>query len=86
MTLDQLFGYRPTPALSGYRTPIQGLYLSGSGVHPGGGLNGIPGHNTAQVVLQDLGYVKSASGGGLGHRISKLKDLVQAFMKLRKYL
>jgi beta-carotene ketolase (CrtO type) len=86
MTLDQLFGYRPTPALSGYRTPIKSLYLSGSGVHPGGGLNGIPGHNTAQVVLQDLGYVKSASGGGLGHRISKLKDLFQAFMKLRKYL
>jgi len=86
MTLDQLFGYRPTPALAAYRTPIKGLYLSGSGVHPGGGLNGIPGHNTAQVVLQDLGYVQSTSGGGLGHRISKLKDLFQAFMKLRKYV
>jgi len=86
MTLDQLFGYRPTSALSGYRTPIKDLYLSGSGVHPGGGLNGIPGHNTAHVVLEDLGYVKSASGSGLGQRISKLKDLFQAYMKLRKYL
>jgi beta-carotene ketolase (CrtO type) len=86
MTLDQLFGYRPTPALAAYRTPIRGLYLSGSGVHPGGGLNGIPGHNTAQVVLQDLGYAQSTSGKGLGHRISKLKDLFQAFMKLRKYV
>ena len=66
MTLDQMFGFRPTAALSRYRTPIKGLYLSGSGVHPGGGLNGIPGHNTAQVVLEDLGLVKSASGGGLG--------------------
>ncbi len=86
MTLDQLFGYRPTPALAAYRTPIKGLYLSGSGVHPGGGLNGIPGHNTAQVVLQDLGYVRSTAEGGLGNRISKLKDLFQAFMKLRKYV
>ncbi len=86
MTLDQMFGYRPTPALSGYRTPIDGLYLSGSGVHPGGGLNGIPGHNTAHVVLEDLGYVKSASGRGLGHRIAKLRELLQAYMKLRKYL
>jgi hypothetical protein len=73
-------------ALSDYRTPIKDLYLSGSGVHPGGGLHGIPGHNTAQVVLEDLGYVKSASSGGLGQRVSKLKDLFQAFMKLRKYL
>jgi phytoene dehydrogenase-like protein len=86
MTLDQMFGYRPTPALSGYRTPIDGLYLSGSGVHPGGGLNGIPGHNTAHVVLEDLGYVKSASGRGLGQRIAKLRELLQAYMKLRKYL
>lgn len=86
MTLDQLFGYRPVPALSEYRTPIKDLYLSGSGVHPGGGLHGIPGHNTAQVVLEDLGYIKSASSGGLGQRIAKARDLVQAFMRLRKYL
>jgi hypothetical protein len=55
-------------------------------VHPGGGLHGIPGHNTAQVVLEDLGYVKSASSQGLGQRIGKLRDLLRAFMKLRKYL
>ncbi len=86
MTLDQLFGYRPTPALCNYRTPIKDLYLSGSGVHPGGGLNGIPGYNTAQVVLEDLGYVRSASSRGLGHRVGKVRDLLRAFMKLRKYL
>jgi beta-carotene ketolase (CrtO type) len=86
MTLDQLFGYRPTPALCNYRTPIKDLYLSGSGVHPGGGLHGIPGHNTAQVVLEDLGYIRSASSRGFGHRIGKVRDLLQAFMKLRKYV
>jgi beta-carotene ketolase (CrtO type) len=86
MTLDQMFGFRPIAALSNYRTPIDKLYLSGSGVHPGGGLNGIPGHNTAQVVLEDLGYVKAAAGAGLGKRVEKLRNLFRAYMKLRKYL
>jgi phytoene dehydrogenase-like protein len=86
MTLDQMFGFRPVAALSNYRTPIEGLYLSGAGVHPGGGLHGIPGHNTAHVVLEDLGYVRSATGLGLGKRIEKLRNMLGAFMKLRKYL
>jgi beta-carotene ketolase (CrtO type) len=86
MTLDQMFGYRPTPALSHYRTPIGRLYLSGSGVHPGGGLNGIPGYNTAHLVLADLGHIKSASDQGLRQRIAKLRQLFQAYLKLRKYL
>lgn len=86
MTLDQMFGFRPVAALSNYRTPIEGLYLSGAGVHPGGGLNGIPGHNTAHVVLEDLGYVRSARGLGLGKRIEKLRNMLGALMKLRKYL
>jgi beta-carotene ketolase (CrtO type) len=55
MTVDQLFGARPSPLLAGYRTPIQGLYLTGAGTHPGGGISGLPGRNTARVVLQDLG-------------------------------
>lgn len=42
-------GYR-----SGYRTPVRGLYLCGSGTHPGGGVMGAPGRNSAQVVIQDL--------------------------------
>jgi len=35
MSLDQLYMSRPVPALSGYRSPVQGLYLCGSGAHPG---------------------------------------------------
>ena len=35
MALDQLYTTRPTPKYSGSRTPIQGLYLCGSGAHPG---------------------------------------------------
>lgn len=39
---------------SNYRTPLQGLYMCGSGTHPGGGVMGAPGRNAAGIVLQDL--------------------------------
>lgn len=55
MTPDQSFDLRPLAGQSGYRTPLTGLYLCGSGTHPGGGVTGIPGHNAAQVVLGYLG-------------------------------
>ncbi len=47
---------RPHPALSHYRTPIEGLYLCGSGTFPGGSLTGQPGYNAATVIAEDLGY------------------------------
>jgi beta-carotene ketolase (CrtO type) len=53
MTLDQLFTLRPGPGLSNYRTPIRGLYLSGAGTHPGGGVHGVPGFLAAQAVISD---------------------------------
>jgi phytoene dehydrogenase-like protein len=56
MTLDQLFCLRPVAGWAKYRTPIGGLYLCGSGAHPGGGVMGAPGHNAAQVVLADWHY------------------------------
>jgi phytoene dehydrogenase-like protein len=54
MALDQLFFARPIPQAGSYRTPIRGLYLCGSGTHPGGGVLGAPGHNAARVVRRDL--------------------------------
>lgn len=54
MTLDQMFMFRPLPELSGYKTPIAGLYLTGASMHPGGGVCGAPGRNTATVLLKDL--------------------------------
>lgn len=54
MELDQIFAMRPHPKCSGYRTPVNGLYLCGAGTHPGGGVSGAPGHNAARVVLRDL--------------------------------
>jgi phytoene dehydrogenase-like protein len=54
MTLDQLFSARPMRGFAAYRMPIAGLYLCGSGAHPGGGVTGAPGHNAAQAVIADL--------------------------------
>ena len=54
MTVDQLFSARPMHGFAAYRMPIAGLYLCGSGAHPGGGVTGAPGHNAAQVVIADL--------------------------------
>ncbi|KAK6932101.1 hypothetical protein RJ641_001725 [Dillenia turbinata] len=54
MGLDSLFLMRPVKGWSDYRTPMTGLYLCGSGTHPGGGVMGAPGRNAAHVVLADL--------------------------------
>jgi phytoene dehydrogenase-like protein len=53
MGLDQLFSARPMIGAADYRMPIRGLYLCGSGAHPGGGVTGAPGHNAAHAVLAD---------------------------------
>ncbi len=50
----QLFSMRPHPKASQYSTPVKGLYLCGSGSHPGGGVTGGPGHNAAHRVIKDL--------------------------------
>jgi phytoene dehydrogenase-like protein len=50
---DQLFSMRPHPDAAQYATPVKGLYLCGSGSHPGGGVTGAPGHNAAKRILKD---------------------------------
>jgi phytoene dehydrogenase-like protein len=54
MTLDQIFSARPMLGYADYRSPLAGLYLCGSGTHPGGGVTGAPGHNAAKVIADDL--------------------------------
>lgn len=54
LSLDQLFSARPVLGHGDYRAPVPGLYLCGSGTHPGGGVTGAPGHNAAREVLRDL--------------------------------
>jgi len=54
MSLDQLFAFRPVIGSAQYRTPIKGLYLCGSGTHPGGGVTGAPGMNASREIMKDL--------------------------------
>jgi phytoene dehydrogenase-like protein len=53
LSLDQIFSARPMLGYADYRSPLPGLYLCGSGTHPGGGVSGAPGHNAAHVMIGD---------------------------------
>jgi phytoene dehydrogenase-like protein len=53
MSPDQMFSLRPIPGYADHRSPIAGLYLCGSGTHPGGGVMAVPGRNCASVVVGD---------------------------------
>jgi phytoene dehydrogenase-like protein len=50
----QILGSRPLPGWARYRMPIRGLYLCGASTHPGGAVNGAPGHNAAHAAIVDL--------------------------------
>jgi phytoene dehydrogenase-like protein len=54
LSLDQLFSTRPVLGYANYRMPVAGLYLCGSGAHPGGGVTGLPGRNAAREMVRDL--------------------------------
>jgi phytoene dehydrogenase-like protein len=51
--LDQFFAWRPLLGFARHRMPVPGLYLCGSGAHPGGGITGAPGANAAREILKD---------------------------------
>ncbi len=53
MTLDQMVFFRPLPELANYKTPIEGLFLTGAGTHPGGSISGMPGRNCARIFLHE---------------------------------
>ena len=52
--LDQMFSARPLLGQGNYRGALPGLYLCGSGTHPGGGVTGLPGRNAAREILRDV--------------------------------
>jgi phytoene dehydrogenase-like protein len=54
LALDQIFTMRPQLGWARYRTPVKGLYLCGSGTHPGNGITGASGANAAREILKDL--------------------------------
>jgi phytoene dehydrogenase-like protein len=53
LSLEQLFFNRPVPGWSRFRTPLPGLWLTGSSAHPGGGIMGAPGRLAALAVLAE---------------------------------
>ena len=50
LMLDQFLFMRPIPGWSNHKTPIDNLYLCGSGVHGGGGVSGAAGRNVVKVL------------------------------------
>ncbi len=54
LTPDQLYALRPVMGAADYRMPVPGLYLCGSGAHPGGGVTGAPGRNAAREIVRDF--------------------------------
>lgn len=54
MSIDQMFMLRPAITAADYRGPVPNLYLTGASTHPGGGIMGAAGRNSARVVLSDL--------------------------------
>ena len=61
--LDQLFSARPVLGYGSYRAPIKGLYMCGSGTHPGGGVTGAPGYNAAREILKDVRRKRASRQG-----------------------
>ncbi|MCB0870392.1 MAG: NAD(P)/FAD-dependent oxidoreductase, partial [Solirubrobacterales bacterium] len=84
MSIDQLMAMRPSVNLSGYSTPIEGLFLTGAGTHPGGGITGMPGRNAAGVILEELGLSKRRPGAKLKAQAAMMKDALRATRELRK--
>ena len=60
--LDQLFSARPLLGQANYRGAVPGLYLCGSGTHPGGGVTGLPGMNAAREILKSSGKFSGRTG------------------------
>jgi phytoene dehydrogenase-like protein len=63
LTMDQLLFNRPFPGYAQYRGPVGGLYMCGSGTHPGGGVMAAPGANAAREILLDLGRANTVPEG-----------------------
>jgi phytoene dehydrogenase-like protein len=62
LDMGQMFSARPLLGHADYRGPIPGLYMCGSGTHPGGGVTGAPGHNAAREIVRDFRRGRVARG------------------------
>jgi beta-carotene ketolase (CrtO type) len=74
MSLEQMIFFRPLPELANYKTPIEGLFLTGAGTHPGGSISGMPGRNCARAFL----YAQQPIAQTLKDAGNSLKSTVQS--------
>lgn len=80
MTLEQMIFFRPLPEIANYQTPIDGLFLTGAGTHPGGSISGLPGRNCARVFLntqQPFSQNVKEAGNWLKSRLEYVSKLSQ---------
>lgn len=78
MTLEQMVFFRPLPEIANYKTPIEGLFLTGAGTHPGGSISGMPGRNCAHVFIQSqrsLTKVIKDAKNSIGESINNMGKL-----------
>jgi len=75
---DQFLDNRPFPECSQYRTPVEGLYVSGSSCHPGGNITGAPAYNAAGVIVKDTGAEQWWTAPDLEKIWSSLPELEKA--------
>lgn len=69
-TISRFGPNKPVAGFAGYKTPVEGLYLTGSGTHPVAGISGMPGQNAARIMLK---HFRLEDRGG---RLGVFKELV----------
>lgn len=70
-TISRFGPNKPVSGFAGYRTPVDGLFLTGSGTHPVAGISGMPGQNAARTMLKD--FRLEDQGGRLGALKERLR-------------
>ena len=70
-TISRFGPNKPVSGFAGYRTPVEGLFLTGSGTHPVAGISGMPGQNAARTMLKD--FQLEDQGGRLGALKTRLR-------------
>lgn len=79
MTLDQMVFFRPLPELANYKTPIDGLFLTGAGTHPGGSISGMPGRNCARIFI----HAQQPFASTLSDASNSLKSVAKSVFRMQ---
>jgi len=78
-TISRFGPNKPVAGFAGYKTPVPGLFLTGSGTHPVAGISGMPGQNAARTMLKQFGLEdKGGRLGALKHRLTREKAVAAA--------